>query len=71
MNVTTQQMEKMLNGRYVFKQWALSMLLTQIKNKYAIEPTPTNLELCTNELNTFLIKYKAILAQDIATITNI
>ena len=71
MNVTTQQMEKMMSGRYIFKQWAFSMLLTQLKNKYAIEPTPTTLELCTNEMNIFLKKYQAILAQDFAVIQNI
>ena len=71
MKVTIQQMEKLLNGRYLFKQWAFSMLLTKLKNKYAIEPTPTNLELCTNEMNSFLNKYQAILAQEFAIIKNI
>ena len=71
MNVTTQQMEKLLQGQYSFKQWAFSMLITQLRNKYAIEPTQSNLEHCTNEMNTFLIKYQALLAKDFATIQNI
>ena len=71
MNVTVQQMEKLLQGQYTFKMWAFSMLLTQLKNKYAIEPTQTNLENCTNELNSFLSKYRAILAQDFAAIQRI
>ena len=71
MNVTTQQMEKLLQGQHTFKLWAFSMLLTQLKNKYAIDPTEANLENCANEMNSFLKKYQAILAQDFATIENI
>ena len=71
MNVSIQQMEKLLTGHYIFKQWAFSMLLTQLKNKYAVEPTQTNLELCANEMNTFLNKYQAILTHDFAVIKNI
>ena len=71
MNVTIQQMEKLLHGQYTFKQWAFSMLLTQLKNKYAVEPTQENLELCANEMNIFLDKYQAILAHDFSIIDNI
>ena len=71
MNVTMEQMEKLLQGQYTFKFWAFSMLLTQLKNKYAIEPTQTNLERCTDEMNSFLKKYQAILAQDFAIIQGI
>ena len=71
MNITTQQMEKLLTGHYIFKQWAFSMLVTQLKNNYATEPTQSNLEHCTTEMNTFLDKYRAILAQDFAKIQNI
>ena len=71
MNVSIHQMEKLLHGQYTFKQWAFSMLLTQLKTKYAVEPTQANLELCTNEMNTFLDKYQAILAHDFSIIDNI
>lgn len=71
MNVTIVQMEKLLHGQYIFKQWAFSMLLTQLKNKYAVEPTQETLERCTGELNSFLNKYKAILSREIAIISNI
>ena len=71
MDVTTQQMEKLMHGQYTFSQWAFSMLLTQLKNKYSTAPTEENLERCTNELNGFLTKYKTILSKEIAVISNI
>ena len=71
MNVTSQQMEKLMQGQYTFKQWAFSMLLTRLKNKYAIEPTQANLERCANEMNAYLNKYQTILAHDFAIIQNI
>ena len=71
MNVTIQQMEKLMQGQYTFKQWAFSMLLTRLKNKYAVEPTQANLERCTNEMNAYLDKYQAILTHDFAVIQNI
>ena len=71
MIVTVEQMEKLLQGQYIFKQWAFSMLLTKLKNKYAIEPTQANLENCANEMNIFLNKYKAILDHDFAIIQKI
>ena len=71
MIITTQQMEKLLLGQFLFKHWAFSMLITQLKNKYAVEPTEATLEKCTNELNSFITKYKAILGQDMAIIQGI
>ena len=71
MDVTIQQMEKLLQGQHTFKLWAFSMLLTQLKNKYAIEPTEANLEQCANEMNSFLKKYQSILAHDFSVIQNI
>ena len=71
MNVTIKQMEKLLQGQHIFKQWAFSMLVTQLKNKYAVEPTQTILESCTNEMNSFLRKYQAILGHDFAVIQTI
>jgi len=31
MNVTVQQLEKLLHGQYAFKQFAFSMLITRLK----------------------------------------
>jgi len=71
MNVTVQQMEKLLQGQYVFKQISFSMLLTRLKNEYIDAYTPANLEHCAKEINVFLDKYKAIMAPDFAIIENI
>ena len=71
MTVTAQQMEKLLQGEYVFTQWAFSMLLTRLKTAYAASPGQANLEKCVGEINTFLEKYQAIMAQDFAVIQNI
>ena len=71
MNITNQQAEKLLRGHYVFKQFSFSMLLTRLKNDYALSPSQAKLEQCANELNTFLTKYKVIMGQDFAVIQNI
>jgi hypothetical protein len=71
MNLSIQQMEKLLQGQYTFRQLGFSMLLTRIKSNYADEPTQENLETCTNELNAFLNKYSAILGDEIEIIRNI
>ena len=71
MNVTVHQMERLLQGKYEFKQISFSMLLTRLKNEYSASPTPASLEHCAAEINAFLEKYKAIMAPDIAIIENI
>jgi hypothetical protein len=68
MQVTAPQMEKLLLGHYVFKQFAFSMLLTRLKNEYAAAPTKPLLEHCAKEINTFLTKYHTIMAADFAVI---
>jgi hypothetical protein len=71
MNVSIQQMEKLLQGQYTFKQLGFSMLLTRLKSNYADEPTEEKLEDCVNTLNAFLSKYSTLLTDEIATIRNI
>jgi len=71
MNVTVQQMEKLLHGQFVFKQISFSMLLTRLKNDYAAAPTPASLANCVSEINAFLSKYQAIMAPDFAVIEKI
>jgi len=71
MNVTVHQMERLLQGKYEFKQISFSMLLTRLKNDYAAAPTPANLEHCAAEINAFLDKYKAIMSPDFAIIEKI
>ena len=71
MNVTLQQMEKMLRGQYIFKQVSFSMLLTRLKTEYAAAPTQANLEHCANEINSYLKKYRIIMSSDFAVIQKI
>ena len=71
MNVTIQQTEKLLRGQYVFKLWAFSMLVTQLKNDYAAASTQEILEQCVEKINTFLGKYHAVMAPDYAVIQTI
>jgi hypothetical protein len=71
MNVTIQQMERLLRGHHVFKQISFSMLLTRLKNDYAASPTQVKLEYCVNEINTFIDKYKMIMAADLAIIEKV
>ena len=71
MNVTVQQMERLLRGQHVFKQISFSMLLTRLKNDYAASPTKENLEKCVNEINVFINKYKMIMAADVSIIEKI
>ncbi|MDR2965403.1 MAG: hypothetical protein LBU88_06475 [Treponema sp.] len=71
MNVTIQQMEKLLQGQYTFKQLGFSMLLTRLKSSYADAPTQANLETCVNDINAFIAKYSGIMSDDIAIIEKI
>ena len=71
MNVTSQQTEKLLQGQYVFKLWAFSMLVTQLKNDYAAASTQEILKQCVDKINTFLAKYHTVMAQDYAVIQSI
>jgi hypothetical protein len=71
MNVTVQQMGKLLQGQYAVKHISFSRLLTRLKTKYAAEPTQTNLEHCVEEINAFLEKYKILMSADFAIIAKI
>jgi len=71
MEVTSQKVEKLLRGQHVFKLWAFSMLFTKLKNEYAADPTQAKLEHCANEINTFIAKYRNIMAPDLTIIQSI
>ena len=68
MQVTSQQTEKLLTGIQKFQLFAFSMMLTHLKELYTKDPSPTTLEKCTSEINTFLGKYQAIMGADFAVI---
>ncbi len=69
MNVTHEQARNILQGNQAFSQLGFSMLLTRLKGMYAKDPSQCTLQTCTNEINAFLEKFKAIMAQDFALIS--
>ena len=64
MNVTLQQTEKLLKGIQKFKLYAFSMMLTHLKDLYSKDPTQPMLASCAEEINKFINKYQAIMAED-------
>ena len=64
MNITPEQLQKILSGNYSFSMLGFSMLITRIKGIYAKNPTPDTLKACTSEINVFLSKYKSIMQSD-------
>ena len=71
MYVTIQQAEKILRGSQKFKLFAFSMMLTHLKELYAKDPSTGTLKTCTADINAYLEKYKAIMADDLALISGI
>ena len=71
MLVTHQHAEKLLQGTQKFKLFAFSMMLTHLKERYAKDPSKITLESCTKEINAFLDKYKAIMAEDVTAIASL
>ena len=71
MNVTIQQMERLLKSDLKFKQISFAMLLTRLKGDYNAAPGPENLENSLNQVNTFLGKFAVIMADDYAIIEKI
>jgi len=71
MKVTSQQTEKLLRGNHAFSQLGFSMLLTRLKSRYAKDPSPDTVQGCTAEINTFLVKFHAIMGPDFAIIASL
>ena len=71
MQVTMKAAEKAMNGNHTFSQLGFSMLMWRLKRMYDQEPTSGILQKCTDEINTFLQKYKSIMADDYAVISNL
>lgn len=71
MNVTSAQVQKILTGNHVFSMLGFSMLVTRLKGVYVKNPSPSALQNCVAEMNTFIHKYGAVMAADIATISKI
>jgi len=69
-SVTLQQTEKLLQGNQSFSQLGFSMMLTRLKTLYFKDPSQSTLQKSTDEINTFLDKFTAIMSNDYATIAN-
>jgi hypothetical protein len=64
MELTGQQVEKLLTGNYTFSMWSLSMLITRLKGVYADNPSPEILGNCAVEVNAFVRKFGKIMNND-------
>jgi len=71
MKITFEQMEKLLKGDQRFTQFAFSMLLTRLRERYTKDPSPLTVESGVEEVNAFLGKNKAVMAKDYAVLKNI
>lgn len=71
MNITAEQAKKILLGDYLFSQLGFSLLVTRLKGVYASNQDPETLASCVSEINTFLNKYKSIMANDYSIISNL
>lgn len=71
MTVTIQQTEKLLKGNQTFSLLGFSMLLMRLKNNYKKDPSPATVQTCMKEINTFIEKFKSIIAADYAIISKL
>ena len=71
MTVTAMQTQKILSGNQKFSQLGLSMMITRLKSIYAKDSSQAVLLSCTDEINLFLQKYGAILAEDYSVISKL
>ncbi|GBU21189.1 hypothetical protein R80B4_01078 [Fibrobacteres bacterium R8-0-B4] len=64
MQLSQEQIAKLLKGNYTFSLWSMSMLITRLKGVYANDPSPSSLEKCTGEMNVFVNKFKSVMGND-------
>jgi hypothetical protein len=64
MELSQEQMAKLLKGNYAFSLWSMSMLVTRLKGVYAGDSSQTALMKCTEEMNAFVNKFSNIMAKD-------
>ena len=69
MKITSQQAEKILKGDHVFTQLGFAMMVTRLKSRYTTDPSPSTVQACTLEINSFLDKYQSIMDKDYTIIT--
>jgi len=66
--ITTQQAEKLLKGDYSFEYLSFSMMIMRMKILYAEDDSPAVLQRYTQEIDTFLEKFKPNMSADILTL---
>lgn len=71
MNITPEQLHKILTGNYAFSQLGFSMLITRLKGIYDDDPSPYVLRSCTREVNSYLNRYSNIMGMDCSVISNL
>jgi hypothetical protein len=71
MQITQQQVEKLLKGNYTFSMWSLAILVTRLKQLYANDSSAAVLETCTTELNAFIKKFFKFMGRDYTLIENL
>jgi len=64
--LSQEQMVKLLKGNYTFSLWSMSMLITRLKGVYAKDSSSTSLEKCTGEMNAFVNKFRGVMGNDYA-----
>jgi hypothetical protein len=69
--ITTRQAEQLLRGNYSFSQLGFSMLLTRLKVLFSNDSSQEALERATAEINAFLNKFKGIMKNDCAKISDL
>lgn len=64
------KLQKIIEGKIQYKSdnLGLNLLISRLQRKYTAKNTPDELNVCVQEMNTFLEKYKAITAKDITAI---
>jgi len=62
--ITTEQAEKLLKGDYAFESLSFSMMLMRMKILYSEDNSPANLQRYTQEIGTFLEKFKTNMGAD-------
>lgn len=68
MEISTDQVKKVLSGDLKFSQLGFSMMVTRLKGVYSKNPTYEVLKDCAREMHAFIEKYESIMTQDIALI---
>lgn len=64
MQLSQEQVFKLIKGNYTFSLWSMSMLITRLKRVYADDSSPSSLTKCTSEMNTFVNKFKSVMGND-------